>query len=71
MLEALRAQHIGCSDYFAPIHLQPFYREQFGYSEGDFPKCEHVAARTMALPFHPKLTEDQVDEVCRELQALL
>ena len=30
-----------------------------------------VAARTLALPFHPKLTEDQVDEVCTELKALL
>ena len=71
IIRQLHNSGIGCSTYFTPIHLQTFYRERFGYSEGDFPKCEHVAARTMALPFHPKLTEDQVDEVCRELQALL
>ena len=37
----------------------------------DFPKCEHVAARTLALPFHPKLTEHHVDEVCKKLKSLL
>lgn len=71
MLEALRAQHIACSDYFAPIHLQPFYREQFGYRDGDFPVCEALAARTIALPFFGQMTEAQIDRVCNSLIDLL
>ena len=71
IIRKLHAKGIGCSTYFAPIHLQTFYRETFGYEPGDFPKCEHLAARTLALPFHGNLTETQVDEVCRELKALL
>ncbi len=71
MLDALRAQQIACSNYFAPIHLQPFYREQFGYGEGDFPVCEALAARTIALPFFGQMTEAQIDRVCTALSKLL
>jgi perosamine synthetase len=71
ILEGLRARGIGCSNYFAPIHLQPFYVERFGHREGDFPITEALAARTIALPFHGGLTADQVDRVCGELQRLL
>jgi perosamine synthetase len=67
----LRERGIGCSNYFAPIHLQPFYRRQFGYKEGDFPVCERVAARTIALPFHNHLAETDVDQVCKTLRSLL
>ncbi len=71
ILHDLRAAGIGCSNYFAPIHLQPFYREQFGFKPGDFPVCEHVAARTIALPFHHELTPDQVTYVCETLRRAL
>lgn len=71
LLESLRAQQIACSDYFAPIHLQPFYREQFRYGEGDFPVCEALAARTIALPFFGQMTEAQIDRVCTALIDLL
>jgi perosamine synthetase len=71
VLTQLRDKGIGCSNYFVPIHLQPFYREQFGFDEGSFPVCEALATRTIALPFHARLTEAQIDTVVRELQRLL
>ena len=71
MIEKLRSRGIGCSNYFAPIHLQAFYTRQFGYKPGDFPVCERVAARTIALPFHNHLTESEVDHVCETLRSLL
>lgn len=71
ILEQLRAKGIGSSNYFAPIHLQGFYRREFGYKEGDFPVCERVAARTIALPFHNGLTESEVDEVYETLKGML
>ncbi len=71
LIEKLRARGIGCSNYFAPIHLQAFYSRQFNLHEGDFPICEAVAARTIALPFHNHLTESQVDHVCETLNSLL
>lgn len=71
VLRGLAERGIGCSNYFVPIHLQPFYVEQFGYQAGDFPICENLAARTIALPFHHELTESDVDVVCEELRKLL
>lgn len=71
ILLELRQRGIGCSDYFKPIHLQPFYRELFGYQEGDFPVAEAIASRTIALPFYGELTEPEVEHVVSQLRALL
>jgi perosamine synthetase len=71
ILMGLKERGIGCSNYFAPIHLQPFYVKRFGYKPGDFPVCEALASRTIALPFHHELTEQDVDTVCGELRRLL
>ena len=56
ILTYLRNHHIGCSNYFPPIHLQPFYMKDHGLKRGDFPITEYVADRTIALPFHTRLT---------------
>jgi perosamine synthetase len=46
------------------LHLFPFYRERFGYREGQFPIAERAAARNLALPFFTSITEAQVERVC-------
>ena len=53
--------------YFAPIHLQPFYRSEFGFRPGDFPVTERVAASTLALPFSSRLTDEEVGYVADAL----
>jgi len=69
IMHNLAAKGIGCRPYFTPIHLQPFYIEQFGFQEGDFPVTEHVAKGTLAIPFFNRLTEAQIDEVVAALRA--
>jgi perosamine synthetase len=71
VLAKLREAGIGCSDYFSPIHLQPFYRREFGFKKGDFPVTERVADRTIALPFHNNLTAADVDLVGETLKKIL
>ena len=71
IMDGLKAEGIGCSNYFSPIHLQPFYRKEYGFKEGDFPVCEKLANRSIALPFHAFLTEADVDRVVSTLEALL
>lgn len=65
VMKNLQAKGIGCRPYFPPIHLQPFYRQQFGFQPGDFPVTERVAASTLAIPFFSGLTEAQIDYVCQ------
>ena len=61
VLRGLSDRGIGCRNYFAPIHLQPFYRDRLGTGEGDYPVTEAVGARTIALPFFNRLREDEID----------
>lgn len=67
----LRARGIGCRNYFPPIHLQPIYRERYGYGPGDFPVTEAAAERTIALPFFSGMSEAEVDEVVEQLRGTL
>ena len=55
--------------YFPAVHLMSFYRERFGHREGEFPVCEDVAARSIALPFFPEMTEGQVERVAADARA--
>jgi perosamine synthetase len=48
-----------------------FYRERFGHRPGQFPVCEDVAARSIALPFFPQLSESQIERVVAALRAVL
>jgi perosamine synthetase len=57
--------------YLPAIHLMSFYRERFGHREGEFPVCEEVARRSLALPFHPELSEGQLERVVEALRAAL
>jgi len=65
----LKARGIPSRPHFTPIHLQPFYRERFGYRQGDYPIAEKLGATSLALPFSRVMTEAQVDYVCEELIA--
>jgi perosamine synthetase len=71
VMNMLREQGIGCNNYFPPIHLQPYMVEKFGYKTGDFPVCEYVSARTLALPFFSRMTGKQVERVCTTLEKTL
>ncbi len=68
LMDHLQAEGIGCAPYFPAIHLQPYYRDRFGFAPGDVPVCEKVAARTLALPFYGDMTREAVDRVTRELK---
>jgi perosamine synthetase len=71
ILASLRERGIGCSNYFTPIHLQPFYAELFSFKPGDFPVTEGVSARTIALPFYGNLAEAEIDFVVKNLKEIV
>ncbi len=71
IIAGLRRHEIGASNYFPCIHLQPFYRERFGFKPGDFPAAESVSARTIALPFHNGLTAAEQDIVAQTLSLMI
>ena len=68
---AMRERGVDTKPYLPAIHLLSFYRERFGHREGEFPVCEDVAARSLALPFYPELTDGEVEQVADALRAVI
>jgi len=64
----LQERGIQSRNYFAPIHLQPFYKERFGYREGMLPITENVTKRTLAIPFYNNLTVEDQEYVVHTLK---
>jgi perosamine synthetase len=69
-IRALLEHGVQSKPYLPAIHLMSFYRE-LGHREGEFPVCEDVAARSIALPFFPEMTEGQVARVAEALDAVI
>ncbi len=67
LMTALAVRGIASRAYFPPIHLQPLYRERFGFRPGMFPHAEAAGASLLALPFHGKLADEDVGRVCTVL----
>ncbi len=71
VIEGLRRHDVGASNSFPPIPLLPFYQERFGYRPGAFPVAESVSHRTLALPFHTRMTDRDIDLVCQTLELMM
>lgn len=71
VIRRLDGEGIPARPYFAPIHLQKFYVDQYGFEVGDFPITEDLGRRSLALPFSSVMTRDQVALVCERLRKVL
>lgn len=67
VIQNLSKQGIGCGRYFAPIHLQPAYRD-LPQPIDPLPVTEQVGQRSIALPFFNKISPAEVEHVCLRLQ---
>lgn len=68
LLQMMLDDGIQVSNYFPPVHLQPFIAEKLGCKPGDLPITESVCQRTVALPFYNNLAQDDVQTVCETLK---
>jgi len=71
VIHRLAEEGIPARPYFAPIHLQLYMMEMFGYQKGDYPVTEDLGDRGIAIPFSGVMTEDQVEIVCQALAKVL
>jgi len=67
VVQTLAALGVSAKPYFPAIHLMTYYQEKFGYQRGQFPVCEDVSDRSIAIPFFPEMTESQVARVAEAL----
>lgn len=71
IVKALAEEGIPARPYFAPIHLQPYMINKFGYQQGDYPVTEDLGRRGLALPFSSVMREEQVDLVCEKISGII
>jgi perosamine synthetase len=71
VIERLGQAGVAAKAYLPCIHLQPFYRQRFGFKGGEFPVAERVAARSVALPFFTAMGEAEVERVAGALEVAL
>ena len=71
MFRALRAENIGVSVHYLPVHLHPFYRERFGTDRGLCPAAEEAADRLLTLPLFPQMTDEDVADVVAAVRKVI
>jgi perosamine synthetase len=67
VMDAMRREGVATAEYVPCIHLQPYMRERFGFSEGLCPVAEATAARTIALPFFTEIDAADQERVVEVL----
>ena len=71
IVEALLKEGIGGGVYYRPIHLFSYFREQYGYKEGDLPITEEVANRLITLPMYPQLNKSDLERIYLALKKVI
>jgi dTDP-4-amino-4,6-dideoxygalactose transaminase len=71
VFEKMHERGIGVQVHYIPVHMQPYYKEQFGYSQGDFPVAEDYYEQAISLPIFPKMVDADVERVIEELRNVL
>lgn len=67
LVEKLKAEGIGTSVHFIPIHKHPYYRDTYGYQNHDYPIANRVFERSLSLPIYPGMTDVEVDYTIRNV----
>lgn len=62
-MQKMKEKNIGTGLHYHAVHLYPYYRERFGFAEGDFPHAEDAGKRIVSLPLFPAMTDAQQDRV--------
>ena len=71
VIQALKAEQIGCVVNYRAVHLTQYFRETFGYKPGDFPLAERIGDEVLSLPFYPGMPVEDVDSVAHALKRAL
>lgn len=67
ILAALQERGVGVAVNFRAVHLLKYYRETFGFREGDFPEAERIGNSTISIPLYCRLTDEEISHVVRSV----
>lgn len=70
-IDELSEENIGTSVHFIPVHLMSYYRNNFGYKEGDFPETESYFKNIISLPLYAKMTDEDIEDVIYAIKRIV
>lgn len=65
----LRKNNIFAQVHYGPLHLQPYYRHKFGFTEGDCPEAEAFYKCELSLPMYHSMTDEDFEYVVETIKA--
>jgi len=71
VIEKLKAQGIGCSVHFIPIHKHPYYKNRYNYINEDYPVANQVFDKSLSLPIYPDMSNDEISYVIKKLTEIV
>lgn len=69
-IEQLRQRGVSASVHWMPLHMQPYYRQTYGFAPEDFPVAASLWPRIVSLPLFPSMTRAEVDEVAGAIREI-
>jgi dTDP-4-amino-4,6-dideoxygalactose transaminase len=67
IIEQLKSRGIGTHVHYIPLHLHPYYQDNFGMKPGDFPVAERLYESVISLPIYPSLAIDDVQRITSDV----
>jgi perosamine synthetase len=71
IFDAMRAEGIGVNVHYLPIHLHPFYKDNFNTRIGQLPIAESVYESIITLPLYPNMKNDDILDVILALKKVI
>jgi perosamine synthetase len=62
-IRQLSARKIGVSVHFIPLHIQPYYRDRYGFAPSDYPNALAAYERILSLPIYSRMSDTDIDDV--------
>lgn len=71
VMQELRDRGIGTQVHYIPVPTQPYYKNTFGYKDGDYPIAEKYYEQELSLPLYPGLSDDDVNTVIKAVKEVV
>ena len=71
VMHELKERGVGTQVHYIPVSTQPYYKERFGYKNGDYPVAESYYEKELSLPLYPGMSDSDVDLVIDSIKEVI
>lgn len=70
IIDYLKKNGIGTGIHFLALHIQPYYKNAYGYKKGDFPEAEYASQRILSLPLDANLNIKNILKITEKIKEI-